>query len=1118
MKLIVLFMVLSLKVSAGVFAQSISLKVNNANLDQVLSEIKKQSGFSFWYDDKVLKDSKPVTVQLSNSSLTEALDKIFDGQPLTYSIADKTIVLKRKPNSKPNTTTAQMLYVSGKVVDEFDKPMVGVTVRLKGVPEKGITSVTSSGKEGRFIISVQDGESILQFSFIGYETRELKASTFKPDLTKGSDVVTIAMKPDVGKLDEVQVQAYGTTTKRLSTGNTATISKEEIEKNPSRNVLEIIKNQVPGLFIDKKSSGPGQPINVTIRGTQVFGYSEPLLIVDGAQFPMGKLNLGLYSFQQKNSSPLSSSKFNLTPPQEGYANGLDFLDPSMIESIDVLKDAAATSVYGSRGAYGVIVITTKKGKSGEPRFNINVNSRLDLNGRMPELLNTMEYIELQREKFRNDGRDITPGMPDINGAWPATRYTNWNNYFAPQQPFNYGVNGSYAGGFNNFTYYLGANFQNDRTLNIGPGGVKRGGANLNLAFNQGGKFDVALTALYSTNADNSINIRPQYDLPPNAPDLILPDGSYNWTDYRTLNNMAKLSTKFESKVNILNTGLTLNFRPLKGLTIETRASYNITNGRQLYAHPSAANDPVDKINASRSVYSTILNTTARSITVDPNIAYVSKLGSLGDLSLRAGFTLQDQINITTDVKGSGIVSDAIIENPTFTTPENISVRYNTEPSRYLGYFGQLNYNWNRRYILDLNARYDGSTKFGPGNRYGLFGSVSGAWIISAEPWFAKALPFVAFGKLRASWGTQGGDGIPNYQYVALLEKNGLNYLNKIVLTSLNLTNPDLQWEKNSKSEIGLDLNFLKGNLTTSFSYYRNVSSNQLQPLQLPTTTGFSSLLINNDATIRNTGFEAVIGTRVANARSFSWNANLNLSVQRNKVVKLKPSDVNLFFNYELGKSVDGDRVANFVGINPQNGRPLFREANGIISADLRPSTDLTTLIDVSNILKVDRNKYSEWVDLSPKFFGALNNRFNYKDFSLGFSISFTKRNVRNQYLSSVLGVTDKLNMAKQALNRWTYPGQVNAMPSLLSNYDGPEFTRTNFGIEDGSLVRLQNADIAWNLPKKTVDKLGLKNVSLQLTGSNLFIIWTAFNGPDPDSQGLGIAPIRTFQGAIKVGF
>ena len=1109
MKLLALLLLLSLKVLAGVHAQAITLKVNNAKLTEVLAEIRKQTGFGLWYDDQLLKGSKPVSVQLNNIPLADALDKILENQPLTYSITDKTIVLKARPNNKTNALQSQSTYVSGKTVDEFGKPMQGVTIREKGVIDRTFISA----KEGLFYVNVSSTESTLIFSYVGYETRELKASKLGGDLT---NLTPVAMKPDVGKLDEVQVQAYGTTTKRLSTGNTFTISKEEIEKNPSRNVLEIIKNQVPGLFVDKKSSEPGNRISTIIRGAQVFGYSEPLLIVDGAQFPLGKLSLDLYQNQHKPGERLLSANMFSSDEPTGFANGLDFLDPSIIETIDVLKDAAATSIYGSRGAYGVIIITTKKGRSGNPRFNVNINTKLDIPGRLPEMLNTTQFLELQRETFRNSGTAITQQMPALNGTWPSTRYINWNDYFASQKPLNYNVNASYSGGFDNFTYYLAGNFQNDRTVNIGPGGTKRGGANMNLAFNQGGKFDLALSALYSSNADNSINIAPQYNLPPNAPDMILPDGSYNWNDYGGLkpyrNSMSALSQLFESKVNIFNTGLTLHYRPTRGIAVETRMSYNNTTARQLSAAPSTSNSPGASPSATTS---SILTSGSKTITLDPNISYVSKLGYFGDLSVRAGFTLVNDFSYKTTVSGNQIISDAIIQNPTFTDPQNIRVDYQTQPARYLGYFGQLNYIWNQKYILDLTARYDGSTKFGPGKRFGLFGSVSGAWIMSAEPWFSKALPFVSFGKLRASWGTQGGDGIPNYQYVPLLAKWPA-YLNQLTLFPQNLANPNLKWEKNTKSELGLDLNFLKGNLTTSFSYYRTNSGDQLQLLPLPTSTGFTSVAANIDATIRNTGLEAVIGTRIANDRSFSWNASLNFSIQRNKVIQLNNDLVNLLFNYELGRSVQGKRVTNFVGINPQNGSPLFQEGNGIISEDLRKSP----VFDFSSAtsLKIDRNKYSKWVDISPDFFGALNNRFSYKDFSLGLSISFTKRMVENVLMYGLDRISSSYNLSTLALDRWSHPGQVTGIPSLRQTNDGPALSSTDYSIEDGSVIRLQNVDISWKLPQNLISKLGLKNASLQLMGNNLFIIWTPYRGIDPDSQGYGTAPLRIFQGTVKLSF
>jgi len=406
MKLTTLMILIGfLHVSAATYGQHVNLNAKDITINKLFKELNKQTGYTFLYKAGILKDLPNVNVEISDASITEVLDKFLKDKPLDYLIIDKSIVIRRKANFVQPVIT--LLYL-GKVVGANKKPLAGVTIKVKGAP----TGQTVTNENGDFSILVLGGENmVLQFSYIGYESIDMPLKGIKNPLL-------ITMKEATSTLDQVQVLAYGEVKKRYNTGDVTTITAKQIENNPVPNVLQALQNQVPGLFIQQKTGKVGGAFNVQIRPGSTFGTGNPLYIVDGVTYPAG------------TSLPLLSSNI------EGYhagpllgGNALSYLNPNDIESVTVLKDADATAIYGSRGAYGVIIIKTKKGRPGPAQLNVNFYTGLTVVGTTTPLLNTQDYLMLRNEALKNDG--VTPGAQDldVNGTWPTNRYTNWQKEF-----------------------------------------------------------------------------------------------------------------------------------------------------------------------------------------------------------------------------------------------------------------------------------------------------------------------------------------------------------------------------------------------------------------------------------------------------------------------------------------------------------------------------------------------------------------------------------------------------------------------------------------------------------------------------------------------------------------
>jgi TonB-linked SusC/RagA family outer membrane protein len=1089
MKLILLLLTAAcLQFPAKGLAQRITLKGKALTAKQVFNAIEKQTGYLVFANKKDMAAFKPVSVDAHNMLLKDLLDLVFKDQPLGYLITDKTIVLMpkggRRLEEPDEPDASSIIAVQGLVQDSAGQVLGGASVRIKGGYGGTVTDVN-----GAFQLKAAP-EDTLVVSFVGYATQDVKAARQQ----------IITLMPTGSMLDELQVTAYGTTTRRLSTGAISTVSGEEIAKNPVTNALSALRGRVAGMFVQQYSGQPGNAIGVTIRGRSSLlnnpGSGTPLFVVDGVPIPNGQLPL---------SYPSASSPGN---PGQILKGGsiLDYLPASLIERVDVLTDADATAIYGSRGGYGVILITTKKGKPGQPQLNIDVQTGISVRGPLPEQLSLEEYLLIRREAFKNDNATPGPGDYDVNGTWQQDRATNWLRELSGHAAPITLLNATYGGGNGNVHYLIGANYNQEHSIQRNTGASQTGALFFNFnttADNR--KVYASLSGSYSSTLNDQLGIdySNTTDRPPNALPIFLPDGNLNWEAGSTTSSFAAFKMINKNQTNNLTFTSEFRYTPVKGLTFRALTGFNTLNSRQNIAYPSTYFDP-----ATNYVTSAVLNlVTSRVWNIDPHVSYDLALGREGRLTATAGMTVVDRLVYNQLTQGTNLLSDDLLLNPTFAGAGNQSTFYSQMPGRNLSYFGIVHYDWAHKYILNLNGRYDGSTRFAPQYRYGQFGSVGAAWIISRENWFSGLGRVISFAKLRGSFGITGGDGIPEYLYLNTFG-NGAPYNGGAFLATSAIANPALRWEKILKRDLELNLEFFKGRLGLIATWYRNKSNNQLTAQSMASTTGVTGMVINAaDAVITNTGIELALTSTPVRRKHFTCKNNFVLSVNKNVLQQYPFFNAPLNINYEVGKSIQGIKVFSYAGVDPATGYYLFYK-NGV--------KGLWNLFDRPLDEAKDRTVF---VDLAPQYFGSFQNELSWKSLTVSFVIGFTSRMGRTLLgLQTFPGGMLAMSQSREVLKRWQKPGDAAPVQKVsqtaIALLQQANYVQSNAAYSDATYARLNNVYISYTLPPALFPQR-VGKLSLFLSGQNLLTV-TGYKDLDPENLGVSVAPLRTVTAGLHI--
>jgi TonB-dependent starch-binding outer membrane protein SusC len=1077
-------------------------------LKEILNAIEEQDKVTFFYDGELIDNVTITVLPKANASLEQKLTELLTPLNLSFkklkgknyvilSSKEKTLGLQKvEEQSYPDNADSENLteasptadgikryaiVVTGKVVDTDNQPLPGVNVILKGT-----TIGTATDADGSYRLNVPDEQSggILVFSFIGFATQEVSIG--------GRTVIDIGLTPDISSLDEVVVVGYGEVRKSDLTGSVASVKKEQLTAFPTTNAVQALAGRAAGVYVIQNSGQPGANISVRVRGTNsIQGNNEPLYVVDG--FP--------------------------------YSGNPTLLNNGDIESIEVLKDASATAIYGSRGANGVVLITTKQGKAGQTKVDYEFNYSLQELRKKLDLLTPREYGDFYNTQAVNDGLAPYFSQPQLDDFTALGEGTDWQDLTmetAPLQQHSLTVSGG-----------------NDKTkFSVSAGAFAQDGIVINSDFNR-----------YSLRANVTHQISPKFDLGYNAtlskivtnrigttignrgsgyltsvlaaPATLTPyndDGTYRALALAypfisgNLNNPMHFINEEDDvlRSNRVLANMAATFKPIEGLSIKVMGGIENNDDRSdAYRTLKFIGSP-GIANVQTAQYTSLLN--------ENIINYTKKFG-MHSLAVTAGFTYQDFIRTTLGGGGIGFLTDY---NETYdlraaATPSATTSSYSK--STLLSYLGRVNYSFSDKYLLTASFRADGSSKFSEGNKWGYFPSLALAWKVTNEA-FMKNIPAISDLKIRASIGATGSQAIEAYQTLTTLVSTQTVFNNNFftAFSPGSRLPGKLKWETTVQTNIGIDAYFLNNRLSLTADYYLKDTKDLLNRVQLPASLGYGSVT-QNIGEIQNKGIELTIGGTPIEG-NFKWDLSGNISFNRNKVVKLSNGQEILGSTFSTGPVNDvinllreGEPLGVFYGYEEEGYTPT----GDILYRDNEPDGAINS-----------RDKRIIG-DPNPDFIYGLNSTMSFKGFEFTLFLQGSQGNdLFNLSATQTIDLNFGMNMPRDMVgNTWT-PENTNAKyPKIMRNITGRISDRF---VEDGSYLRLKTILIAYNLP---VAKLGIKwmrNAQIYASGQNLFTL-TDYSWYDPEvnsygsgdsiNQGIdhyGLPTAKTLTFGLRAGF
>lgn len=1069
--------------------RKVTLSASQITLKKVFNAIRSQTGILVMYNQQSteIDNQRKVDVDFKDAPLTVVLNDLFRNRGLEWTFNENIVIIRKKKEEgdvkkmtdTPDTTSTIPLFL-GKVTDASGAPIIGATVQVEGTSHGATTDL-----DGKFAFTRLSAKASLVVSYVGYQTRVVRV--------RGSSV-NVELAVDVNSLDETVVVAYGKTTKRFNTGNVSTITAEEIQRQPVNNPLLALQGNVPGIFINQSRGLPGSSINILVQGqNSLQSGNDPFYVIDGVPY----------------QSTLQTNLGGIL----GGGNPLSFINPSDIESISVLKDADATAIYGSRAANGAILITTKKGVAGPTRVNFNLQQGWGKVTRRLDLMNTQQYLQMRHEALRNDGLSVSPNDYDINGTWDTTVSRNWQKELIGGTAQYTNMNVDLSGGSENIQYLIGATYHRETTVFPGDFNDQKSTVHFNLSStSRNKKFRTQLSGNYLMD-NNHLPVDDMTSqatsLPPTAPEMFNPDGSINWkvndagTSTYKFNPAAKQFNKYNNKASNLVANAVLSYEFIQGLMLKTSLGYNDLRSDELTTRPSIAVNPNDRPYQLRT--SQFGNHRTSSWIIEPQLTY-DKTINKHKIGALVGTTIQQLNNDGYLLDAFGFNSDLVMEDirsaPTVSVNTSIQSVY-----KYNAVFGKINYNYADKYIVNLTARRDGSSRFGAANRFHNFGAVGAAWIFSGERFVRRKLPFLSFGKLKASYGTTGNDQIGDYTYLDIYDvvTAGIPYQGANGLETKSIPNPYLKWEQTNKLNLGVELGFIRDRVYITGNYFRNRCGNQLIYTDLPTTAGYPFLLQNFNATVQNSGWEFTLATKNIQGKMFSWSTNVNLTLPRNKLVRYDNLE-NSSDKYRLviGQPINLTKLYHYVGVDPQEGVYLVADAEG------KPTKEPNSLTDAT-----------VWISTFPSAYGGFSNSFTYKSFQLDVLFQFVFQKVQNNEFGNRPG-RYLVNQLTNQLDRWQQPGDIAGHQRYSTNSKYAKYLgyaqQSDAAYDNAKYARLKNLSLSYQLPLEWIQKAKMQNARVYFQGQNLLTI-TKFNRLDPETSSIGVLPpLQVWTFGVQVGF
>ncbi|WP_448701985.1 TonB-dependent receptor [Mucilaginibacter sp. AW1-3] len=1062
-----------LQVSAATYAQKITLKKNKASLEQVFDDIRNQSGYDFFYNLRLIQSAKPVTVNIKDAELKDALAEIFSNQPLTYTITteDKAIVVKEKPVAIPPKT------ITGKVTDEKGTPLIGVVIKCKS-NGKGVTT----DKDGNFLILVPNENEVLVFTYVGYKPREVNAS---------STNITVTLVEEISALNEVVVVGYGTQKRTDLTGALSSVSNDKLVATHFNNAAQALVGQLPGVDVTTSSTKPGGGFDISIRGqntirsgTDLSGINPPLYVLDGI-----------------------------------YVNSINDISPTDIERIDVLKDASSTAIYGSRGANGVIIVTTRKGKQGKNSVEYTGSGSVSSVMNLPHFTTAAEWVQYRID--RSKGQNYTnptydPNLATLLGPAAYSNYQAGNSISWPDEILKKSYTQSHAvslnGSADKLTYSLGAAINSEKGEIDGDGYTRYNvSAALNRQINNTFKIGTNIYTAYEIGTGASPEtFRTIYRLNP-LTDKYNADGSLKFypDGITTITNpfLEEKNRHTETNNTHVFGNMYLEVKPLSWLKFTTTFAPDFT-----HAEGSSYIGSMTKTGAGALANSSAQYQAGRTIKYTwDNLLQADKTWGDHSLNVLLGASQYKSAILNSAEAAKAFPTDAYDwYNLGAGTMSSMSTNYIQE--QLSSYFGRFNYDYKGRYLLTATARTDGSSKLAEGHKWAFFPSAALGWRISEEDFLKDKTPLSNL-KLRFSYGVSGNNGVSPYSsYPTVTNARYLFGASSVVNTSsvTRFANKNLTWERTNEFNLGLDFELFKGRIGGTIDLYNRRTNGIIMNRVMSVLNGFTSIT-DNVGSVNNKGIEVSLNTVNIKTGSFSWITSLNFASNSNKIVSLADgSDRDEANGWFVGQPVGVVWTYDQVGYWGEN------EATDAKRYGLAPGSIKVRDIDNSGTMNNADKVFKG--SLFPKWTGGITNTFTYKNVDLAFTVTTRQGQYSYSQFHGSYSLEDNENFNVLKLNYWT-PQNTSGTWVRPGVPSGPMEV---LYYQKTSYVRVGYINLGYNLPKRLVNNLSLSKLRVFASCQNPFI-FTDYVGWDPelagrDTQTYGYPMTRKFMFGLNLAF
>ncbi|TDQ11294.1 TonB-dependent receptor [Pedobacter metabolipauper] len=1082
MKLFCILLLASImQVSASGYAQMVSMKKKNAPMTEVINDIQNQTGYSFIISSDLLKRTNPVSVTLTNVALKDALDQCFYGQPFDYVINNKTIVITNKRSPALIIPKVQII-VTGKITDEKGLPLIGVNITIKGTQ-----TGTSTDANGNYKIPVTDANTVLVYTLVGMSPQEISVTN--------RTTINVTLREAQTGLNEVIVVGYGTQVKKDITGAISSIKDRDLHERPITNITQALQGKAAGVYVTMKTGSnngnePGANPAILIRGRRSLdAANDPLYVIDGI-------------------------------PING---GFNDINPDDIISVDILKDASSTAIYGSRGSNGVIIITTRRGKLGAASVNYNTYAAIGAIARYIDVMTGPEFAEYKRESRRAAGTYVD-GAPDADSKlFEATELasiangstTDWQRLMLKNE-FRQNHELNINGGTEKTKYSVSFGFMDDKGYNPTQS-YKRYSSRINLDQDLGERFKVGVSTLATFSKGNNANsynttlvsnpLGQPYDangmllfLP--TADALQPNPLSDLVDGAVIsrNNRFRILSSFYGEAKIVD-GLTLrmNFGP--DLVENRSGSYFSPN--TTYRNLAQSTASVSEDFAFLYTWENIIN-------------YKKTFAKKHKIDLTGLYSVSSRVLEATGSSAQGLPLESFeyYNMGAAGTITGISSSY--EKWSILSYMGRANYSFNDKYLLTVTARADGSSRFGADHKWGFFPSAALGWNIMSED-FMKNIEAISNLKLRVSYGKIGNTGVTTYSTQGRLGRTQYDFggSDAFGYRPLTIRNDDLRWESTTALNLGLDFGLLNSRIAGAIEVYQSETNDLLLQKVLPASGGFGSVLQNIGST-RNKGIEFSVSTQNILPKSengFSWSTDLNLFASKERITELSQGKVS-----DIGSArFIGQPIAVFYDYKKIG---IWQTGEAVEAAKYSSAVGQVKVQDTDGNGKIDANdRVIVGTDL-PDLTGGITNRFTFKRFTLS---ALVIANFGNTFVSPIYengnnvfafqGRYNNLNV-----NYWTKNNPTNDFPQPNNATSGPLFS-SSLKYFDGSFVKIKNLSLGYEFDSKFAKKIAAKSLRIYGSVQDPFVFAPYvrnYNGTDPEIPGRPALVTYTF--GLNVSF